>query len=376
MRPRTSCGARRRIEILEAGLARLRADSQGTQRTVVALQARLREAESQRYANGLVYALGAAALLFALIAAALWWLRPRQRARARWFDGAASQQARAARAAERVALESRLPEPPPLTEPPTSWQSRPSSLRGAATTPAAIGGLEVTTVLGPEAARPLVDAARSGGSARRYGEVSMEELIDLEQQAEFFVVLGQEEAAIALLESYMLGDSGKSPLPYLQLLELHQRRADQTAYERVRESFNSRFHAFAPEWSDDIHFGREIEEYPQTIARLQALWPTPLSAMQGLDSLLFRRHAADDTFDFPAYRELLFLYSIARELSGHVETDFGSIDVLLPLEDAAIDLTPTTPGIAAFAVDLDLSSWPADSDDRVAKGLAGRRNAA
>ncbi len=367
---------RERIEILESGLARLRADSQGTQRTVVALQARLREAESQRYANGLVYALGAAALLFALIAAALWWLRPRQRARARWFDGAASQQARAARAAERAALESRLPEPPPLTEPPTSWQSRPSSLRGAATTPAAIGGLEVTTVLGPEAARPLVDAARSGGSARRYGEVSMEELIDLEQQAEFFVVLGQEEAAIALLDSYMLGDSGKSPLPYLQLLELHQRRGDQTAYERVRESFNSRFHAFAPEWSDDIHFGREIEEYPQTIARLQALWPTPLSAMQALDSLLFRRHAADDTFDFPAYRELLFLYSIARELSGHVETDFGSIDVLLPLEDAAIDLTPTTPGIAAFAVDLDVSSWPADSDGLIVKGSRGRRNAA
>ena len=29
----------------------------------------------------------------------------------------------------------------------------------------------------------------------------MEELIDLEQQAEFFVVLGQDEAAIALLDA-------------------------------------------------------------------------------------------------------------------------------------------------------------------------------
>jgi hypothetical protein len=174
----------------------------------------------------------------------------------------------------------------------------------------------------------------------------------------------------------MHGDSGKSPLPYLQLLELHQRRADHAAYERVRESFNSRFHAFAPEWSDDIHFGREIEEYPQTIARLQALWPTPLSAMQALDSLLFRRHAGDDTFDFPAYRELLFLYSIARELSGHVETDFGSIDVLLPLEDAAIDLTPTTPDGGLFAVDLDVSSWPGNGDGLVIKRSAGRRRAA
>ncbi len=368
---------REQIQVLEAGLAALRSDSQATQRTVAALQARLREAESQRYANGLVYSLAVAALLFALIAAGLWWLRPRQRRRARWFDAAASQQARAARAAERDAPVSRTPEPPPLTEPPTSWHSRPGGVLGAMTAPAAIGGLEVTTVLGPEVARPIADAARTGGAPKKSGVLSMEELIDLEQQAEFFVVLGQEEAAIALLEGYMRGDTGKSPLPYLQLLELHQRRGDQPGYGRVRESFNSRFNAFAPEWSEDIHFGRELEEYPQTIARLQSLWPTPLSAMQALDNLLFRRHASDDTFDFPAYRELLFLYSIARELSGHVETDFGSIDVLLPLEDAPIDLTPTTPDAGGFAVDLDVSTWPKVTvKDLVIRRSPGRRGVA
>lgn len=366
---------RDRIQVLEAGLAQLRSDSQATQRTMAALQARLREAESQRYANGLVYSLGALVLLFALIAAALWWLRPRQRARARWFDAAALRQERAARAAERAAAISRLPEPGPLTEPPTSWQSRPAGMRGAPTAPATIGGLDVTTVLGPEAARPLFEASRPGSAPRKTGELSMEELIDLEQQAEFFVVLGQEEAALSLLEDYTRSDSGKSPLPYLQLLELQQRRGDRPAYERVRESFNARFHAYAPEWSDDIHFGRELDEYPQTIARLQALWPTPLSAMQALDSLLFRRHTSDDTFDFPAYRELLFLYSIARDLSGHVETDFGSIDVLLPLEDAAIELTPTTPDGGAFAVDLDVSSWPEDGDKLVIRRSPERRRA-
>jgi pilus assembly protein FimV len=365
-----------RIQVLEAGLASLRRDSLATQRTVAALQARLREAEHERYANGLVYSLAAAALLFALVAAGLWWLRPRQRRRARWFDAAASERARAARAPGRDAPVSRAPEPPPLTEPPVTWHSRSGSALGAVTAPAAIGGLEVTTVLGPEFARPGGDAARAG-AAKKGGELSMEELIDLEQQAEFFVVLGQEEAALSLLDGYMRSEGGKSPLPYLQLLELHQRRGDRPAYERVREAFNARFQAFAPEWSDDIHFGRDVEEYPQTIARLQSLWPTPLSAMQALDSLLFRRHASDDTFDFPAYRELLFLYSIARELSGHVETDFGSIDVLLPLEDATIDLTPTTPDAGAFAVDLDVSSWPVGSaQELVIRRSPGRRGAA
>ena len=59
----------------------------------------------------------------------------------------------------------------------------------------------------------------------------MEELIDLEQQAEFFVVLGQDEAAMSLLEAYIDG-TGKSPLPYLQLLEIHQRRDDRDGLRR------------------------------------------------------------------------------------------------------------------------------------------------
>jgi pilus assembly protein FimV len=352
---------RDRIQVLEAGLVSLRSDTQATRQTIAALQARLRQAEGERYANGLVYALAGVALLFALIAAALWWLRPRQRARARWFEA----QARAARAAQRKDLAPAAAAPAPPSEPPPAWTTRPASVLGA-TAPAAIGGLEVTTMLGPQFARPTPDPFRPSGFGalpKKTGELSMEELIDLEQQAEFFVVLGQDEAAISLLDSYTRGDGGKSPLPYLQLLEIHQRRGEQVAYERVRQAFNDRFNAHAPEWSSDLHFGRALVDYPQTIARLQSLWPTPLSAMQALDNLLFRRHSAEDAFDFPAYRELLFLYSIARELSGHVETDFGSIDLFLPLEDAppAKQAAAAPADSGPFAVDLDVSNWPEDA---------------
>ena len=126
-------------------------------------------------------------------------------------------------------------------------------------------------------------------------------------------------------------------MPFLQLLEIHQRRGDRASYEAVREDYHDNFDAFAPEWSTDMHLGRSLEEYPQAIACLQALWPTPLHAMRTLDGLLFRRNEADDAFDFPAYRELLFLYSIARELAGQVETGFGPIDLFLPLEDASAE---------------------------------------
>jgi hypothetical protein len=306
-------------------------------------------------------------------------VRPRQRRRARWFDAVAQQQSRSARVADRAAPASSLPAPlssgPAAFDPQTSWRggapAAPSTVR-----PSAIGGLEVTTVLGPEFARPREQAPGSAASSpRRSDELSMEELIDLEQQVEFFVVLGQDEAAIALLDDYARG-GGKSPLPYLQLLEIHQRRGEQLAYDRVRKSFNDRFDAEAPDWNADLHFGRSLDEYPQTIARLQSLWSTPLAAMQALDGLLFRRHPGDDSFDFPSYRELLFLYSIARDLSATVETDTGAIDLFLPLDDPPSQQGSPSPAGNTRPVDLDVSRWPEDAaaGESPPQRAAGRRS--
>ncbi len=388
----TETQQRERIQTLEAGLASVRADAQATQQTVAELQARLRQAEGARYRNGLVYVLVGTTLLGILVALALWRLRPRQRGRARWFDAQASQQARARRAEKR-----QVPTPPPSPGPSIpapaigdsghNWSEHPANALPS-TRPAAIGGLEVTTVLGPELSRPVFEATSPGEIAvsvrKNSGELSMEELIDLEQQAEFFVVLGQDEAAISLLDGYIQG-GGRSPLPWLQLLEVHQRRGEQPAYDRVRKTFNERFNAHAPDWSSDLHLGRALDAYPQTVARLQSLWTTPLSAMTALDNLLFRRQAAEETFDFPAYRELLFLYSIARELSGNVETDFGSIDLFLPLEGASAeapeedeeeenpDEVETSAG--RLSVDLDVSNWPEDAtmSDLLIRRDPGRR---
>jgi hypothetical protein len=374
-----------RLQSLEAGLAKLSNDAQAQQKTIGGLQARLREADDQRYANGLVYTLAAGLVFFALLAAAFWALRPRQRRRARWFDANATAQRRTPSAGTRVATAPAAAtttdtmHSPRVSQHPSQWHEGPVSLLPV-TAPATIGGLEVTTVLAPQShfARGAGSAASANSGAPsslgRGSSPSMEELIDLEQQAEFFVVLGQDEAAIALLGAHLDQAGGGSPLPYLQLLEIHQRRADRASYEEVRQAFQRRFDDLAPEWSTDLHFGRALEEYPQAIARLQALWPTPLHAMQSLDNLLFRRSEGDDAFDFPAYRELLCLYSIARDLAGNVETDFGSIDLFLPLEDA-----PTEPNLrpdGVYSVDLDVSAWPSDTtaDELVVRRPAGLRS--
>jgi hypothetical protein len=55
--------------------------------------------------------------------------------------------------------------------------------------------------------------------------------------------------------------------------------------------------------------------------------------MAELESLLFRK-TRGELFDMPAYRDLLFLYSLARDLADREPLETGHVDVLLPISDA------------------------------------------
>jgi hypothetical protein len=364
---------REQTQLLRAQVARLQDDSRTTQQTVAALQTRLRQAEIERYANGLVYALAGAAALFALFVAML--LRQRRAAAAASTatqPPAMASTAAAASVTTSASTMSALTGSKPLS-------SSPTRLGGiAAAMPVSVGQLALVPL--SEHARPdATHGVSAVAAAKASEELSIEALIDLEQQAEFFVVLGQDDEAIGLFAGYLASEGGKSPLPYLKLLEIHQRCGDREAYEQTREAFNKQFNASAPDWSTDLQSGRSLEDYPQTIARLQALWPTPLHAMQALDGLLFKRHRSDDSFEFPAYQELMFLYSIARDLAGNVETESGSIDFFLPLEAMKADphagnVPPASPHeTSEAAVDLDVS---ASSGGSAASDFAGHHSEA
>ena len=179
---------------------------------------------------------------------------------------------------------------------------------------------------------PLASVRLAAGDAGSPRDVTIEELIDLEQQAEFFVVLGQDEAAVDLLVEHLRSTGGGSPLPYLKLLEIHHRRGDRDAYDRTRGRFNHRFNAYAPEWEVGLLHGRSIEDYAGIVPRLQQVWPRPLDAMAELEALLFRK-SRGDLFDLPAYRDVLFLYSLARDLLDREAANTGAVDLLLPLAD-------------------------------------------
>jgi len=321
----------RQLKALQQSLDAARHDTDAQRAAAAKLQAELARAQSRD--DWTPWLLGLLAIAAAAIAALAWKLRQQNRiAHSDWFNqsqlgpatvlppsegsaDAASASGLPDVPATPTATEELLPEQPLLDE---------SDARGA------------PAMVDPSATRPLdrhaMAAVLQADAAPR--ELSVEELLDLEQQADFFIALGQEDAAVDLLMSHLRSAGGQSPLPYTKLLEIYRRQGDRSAYERTRARFNRRFNAYAPDWDTGPSAGRLLEDYPETVALLENAWRSPIDAMALLESLLFKRDDTSELFDLPAYRDVLVLYSLARDLWQHGGGQGGApIDVLLPLDE-------------------------------------------
>lgn len=354
--------AKARVEQLEASMKNLRAQDATTQQTIASLQARLQRAESDQLGNPLLYAL--AALAAVLLGAVIWLWRQRtaERESQGWLvqAAAASGDAPASQGGAASAETAAFAPVPTLK----AWVSKPNEVDGFDDTLALTRAGTMSTMPAPlHSGQTPFDAKPLVAEAQKR-EVSVEELIDLEQQAEFFIVLGQDSAAIDLLMTHLRSTSGASPLPYLKLLEIYKRRGERSDYERLRERFNSRFNAYAPSWETDLQGGRALDEYPSVMGRLESLWVTPQRAREVLQATLVRAEdsgpdpVGDDSFDLPAYRELMLLYSIVRDVSDQ-EPDEPSIDLMLPIGEPEGDASAAGGMTASFERLLATSSMPA-----------------
>src|SRR5690606_4072605 len=110
-------------------------------------------------------------------------------------------------------------------------------------------------------------------------------------------------------------------------------------------------------WEANLQHGHELADYPGVVERLQSLWPLPAKAMEVLEKSLTRPESEADTFDLPAYRELLFLYAVARDLSERDGSDRPRVDLLA-----------SEPARPVMSVAFDAS----EQDDEVAPLMATR----
>lgn len=220
------------------------------------------------------------------------------------------------------------------------------------------------------------------------GAVTVEELIDLEQQVDFFMVLGQDDAAIELLSSRLGERDAASGLPYLKLMELYQRRADRASFDRVASRFSQQFRARPPAWSDDLNEGVGLEAHPELVDRLQSAWVDAAGSMSLLQDLFSHHQEYNGELGLPAYRDLLLLYAVARDRAEHESRD-QDIDVFLPLDatappDMMATMTWQSPAPASAAgtqgrglrpgvgqsLDVDLDLTLASDDDQPKKPKA------
>jgi hypothetical protein len=144
---------------------------------------------------------------------------------------------------------------------------------------------------------------------------SAEELLDVQEKANFFIAIGQVEQAIQMLESRLLEHLGGSPFLWLDLLDLCRRHGRRDDYERVRQEFQKAFAARLPSFTEAAQPDTEgLELYPRALSRITLLWPTS-RVLREIEKSLFEDPAPGSImFDLEASRDLLLLYSIAHEV--------------------------------------------------------------
>lgn len=352
------------VEELEQSLRALQRTGEQTQQSVKALQARMQALEKPaRSAWGwpsVLAALAGVAVLGWLLHG--WGVRKGRQQAASWWSPEKGQPPLNLPETEDTHSKPHLDEVGgllgPIPEP-----DEEDSLRPTPTPVAAAAAVTTGHRLGASAAPVAPPAPRpSVVLAEPLKAVSVEELIDLEQQAEFFIVLGQDDAAVELLEAHLGGHTQEIPWPYLKLMEIYRRLGRRVDYERVQERFNAHFNGRAPTWDSDMEQGRSLVDYPGVVERLQALWAEPARAMDVLEMSLVHLGPDADAFDLPAYRELLFLYAVARDLSDRIErrhpasTEIAPLTATQPVRAANLG----APAVEPLSVDLDLDRLDGD----------------
>jgi hypothetical protein len=145
--------------------------------------------------------------------------------------------------------------------------------------------------------------------------VAAEELFDIQEQADFFLSLGQPDQAIEVLKNHITDNVETSALAYMDLFDIYHRTQREADYTALREEFNHVFNAQVPEFSRYGGASAGLEGFPKILKRIQDGWHKPQEALELIEESIFRQPDQDQPpMDMLAYRELMLLYSMAKEI--------------------------------------------------------------
>ncbi|AVS67646.1 hypothetical protein C8245_19970 [Paracidovorax avenae] len=351
---------------LEGTVATERARAASERAAAADLRQRLDSAESERFPAVLVYALAGLLVLLALLAAWLWG-RARRASASAWTEAvAASSQprepggepmapdgsalatrpqadapavrpkrqpvmpSRASASAARVPPVAAEPTAPvavaaPVERPAFQLPAFADSLSGAvlvegpvmtrnaplAPEPAAAPAAPVPAPVVAPAPAPV--AAPVPAAMPRMAGPQPEDLFDIQQQAEFFVSVGEHDQAIAVLRQHIAAHGDTSAFAYLELLRLYHTLGRVEGFHQLREQFCAQFNVSVPEFGNFHRSGKTLQGYPDALAAIEAEWSSP-AVLGVIEGFLFRQADAPRAmqFDLAAFDDLLLLLAIAQ----------------------------------------------------------------
>lgn len=376
-----------RIRALEDSVKTLVALASKNENNLLDMRKRLERAESERYANPVVYGLALALLLCLAAIAYLLTRRGAGKSAERWWGEAEG--------AGAPGLAPRPPEPPPMPAEvpmPSAPISLPDSLGAPLevekkpvarnTRPAPVTQVDVSLVEMSESTFDrLMQTGATHSAVRKVKQqtapapvepvapsaqrqINSEELFDIRQQAEFFVSLGQTDQAVRILENRISESGETSPAAYLDLLKIFHSLGLKADFRQVREDFNLLFNAKVPDFAGFAEEGRALEEYSQVMDEIALAWARG-NAVETLEGLAFREqwNRSREVFDLAAFRDLLLLHAVAQSASGLNGEMVKAAQVAKPRLPPSSQFGMTLPGSNSLVVPaVPSSAAAADAD--------------
>jgi hypothetical protein len=161
--------------------------------------------------------------------------------------------------------------------------------------------------------RPSLPPPAPVAQIKPVSNLGSEALLDIRQQAEFFVSLGQTERAVRILKKQIEESDEPNPFVYLDLLSIFHSLSMKTEFQQVRADFNLLFNGQVPEFAFFKNEGKALDAYPDVMSRITALWATP-KVLEVIESCIFHDPQAvrPSSFDLAAFRDLLLLHGVAQ----------------------------------------------------------------
>lgn len=338
-----------RLEALEQQLQKMQEQLRSTHAETDALRTQLAKANASASATPTwVYALlGLLALALACIAWLLQRLKQEQeKAQQAWSRAVAAE-----------------------TEPTDAIPARAEvmSTPMPASLPPAVANISAATVASAAPVQAVAPSPQTSYPSQDLAQLlTAQALLEVQEEAEFYASIGENDQAIALLEAHIEAHENSSPLAYLELLQLLHRLSRTEAFERTREQFERNFSVQVPGFLGFANKGGDLwNYYPEVLAKIEAAWPS--DAIQPLlrDLILNQEPKAGESgirFDLAAFDDLLMLYNLAKSTTA---TERGVMDGRLrstlaqaPLPDLQLDTTPSFQIPEAEFISEDIFSVP------------------